>query len=105
MKKKKRVRVNRIRIVLTVIGIILVTVLALSIKNIFDLRAEQAELERENKLLTTEKKDLKQELKNVNDLEYIEEQARIQLKLIRPGEILYILDEENKQNGKDKNKD
>lgn len=102
MKKKKRVRVNRIRIVLTVIGIILVAVLALSIKNIFDLRAEQAELEKENQQLIGEKRGLKQELKNVNDLEYIEEQARIQLKLIRPGEILYILDDENKENGKDK---
>ncbi|MGF6376374.1 cell division protein DivIC [Clostridiales Family XIII bacterium PM5-7] len=101
MNRKKRVRVNKVRIVLTIVGILLVVFLGLSIKNIFDLRAEQAQLKKENEMLTSEKKDLKQELKNVNDLEYIEEQARMQLKLIMPGEILYILEEENQSNGKD----
>lgn len=99
-KKKKKTKINKVRTVLTVIGIILVAVLGLSVKNIFDLHAEQAELARENKQLVNEKKELKQELKNVNNLEYIEEQARIQLKLVKPGEILYILDDEKKEDGK-----
>ena len=37
---------------------------------------------------------LEAELENVNDLEYIEEQARIQLRMIKPGEILFVLDKE-----------
>ena len=48
-------------------------------------------LEAKNQELLLEKESLKEELDNVNDAEYIEEQARVQLKLIKPGEILYIL--------------
>ena len=103
-KKKKRIRINKVRIVVTVIVVVLIAVVGVSIKNVFDLRAEQDELRAKNKQLASEKASLKEELKNVNDYDYIEEQARIQLKLIRPGEILYVLDEEGTStNGKDDN--
>lgn len=103
-KKKKRIRINKVRIVVTVIVVVLIAVVGVSIKNVFDLRAEQDELRAKNKQLASEKASLKDELKNVNDYDYIEEQARIQLKLIRPGEILYVLDDEGTDtNGKDDN--
>lgn len=103
-KKKKRIRINKVRIVVTVIVVVLIAVVGVSIKNVFDLRAEQDELRAKNKQLASEKASLKDELKNVNDYDYIEEQARIQLKLIRPGEILYVLDDEGTEtNGKDDN--
>ncbi|SCJ32502.1 cell division protein FtsB [uncultured Eubacterium sp.] len=89
---------------MTVIVVVLIAVVGVSIKNVFDLRAEQDELRAKNKQLASEKASLKDELKNVNDYDYIEEQARIQLKLIRPGEILYVLDDEGTEtNGKDDN--
>ncbi len=89
---------------MTVIVVVLIAVVGVSIKNVFDLRAEQDELRAKNKQLASEKASLKEELKNVNDYDYIEEQARIQLKLIRPGEILYVLDDEGTDtNGKDDN--
>ena len=90
---------------LTVIMIILIAVLGMSVKNIFDLRAEQKALSEENKSLAVEKESLEEELKNVNDKDYIEEQARIQLKLIKPGEILYIFDDEKKEDTKDDEED
>lgn len=93
-KKKKKVRINKVRIVVTVIVVVLIAVVGVSIKNIFDLRAEQKHLRQVNKELALEKVSLQEELKNVNEYDYIEEQARIQLKLIRPGEILYVLDDE-----------
>ncbi len=92
-KKKKRVRINRGRMALTVIVIFLIAGLGMSVKNIFDLRAEQKALTEENEALVVEKKSLQEELENVKDYDYIEEQARIQLKLIKPGEILYILED------------
>lgn len=102
--KKKRIRINKVRIVVTVIVVVLIAVVGVSIKNVFDLRAEQDELRAKNKQLASEKASLKEELKNVNDYDYIEEQARIQLKLIRPGEILYVLDDEGTDtNGEDDN--
>ena len=72
---------------------LLVLALLMSVKGIFTLRAEQKNLKAQNEALLLEKESLKDELENVSDKEYIEEQARIQLKLIKPGEILYILEE------------
>ena len=90
----KKVRINGGRMALTIIVAVLMLVLLMSVKGIFTLRAEQKALEEENSALLLEKEALKDELENVSDKEYIEEQARIQLKLIKPGEILYILDDE-----------
>ena len=92
---KKRRKYNLPRITLTIFIIIAMVVVAVSLKNIFSLRAEQKELKSINKALLAEKASLQEELKNVNDFEYIEEQARIQLRLVKPGEILYILEDED----------
>ncbi len=94
---KKRVRINTGRIALTVIVVLLIAVLGMSVKNIFQLQMENKELKEENKALTAEKESLQDEYENVSDTEYIEEQARIQLKLIKPGEVLYILEDQEKE--------
>lgn len=74
----------------------------MSVKSIFTLRAEQKALTEQNNALLSEKESLEDELKNVSDKEYIEEQARIQLKLIKPGEILYILEDNKDKEDEDK---
>ena len=83
----------------------MIAVVGMSVKNIFDLRAEQEELKQQKKNLLQEEQSLKEELKNVNDLDYIEEQARIQLRMIKPGEILYITDDDLKENKQEGNGD
>lgn len=107
-KKKKKVRINRGRMALTAIVILLIVGLGMSVKNIFDLRAEQKALAAEQETLAVEKKSLEEELDNINDYDYIEEQARMQLKLIKPGEILYILDDntdETEEDSEDKDEE
>lgn len=106
-KPVKKVRVNGGRMVLTIIVVVLVLALLMSVKGIFTLRAEQKALKEQNEALLLEKESLKDELENVSDKEYIEEQARIQLKLIKPGEILYILDDdkEKEEDKEDKEKE
>ena len=94
VRKKKRVKLNQGRLILTVIVVILIAVVGMSIKNVFDLRAEQKSLQEENQNLLQQQEALEAELENVIDLEYIEEQARIQLRMIKPGEILFVLDKE-----------
>lgn len=89
-KRKKRRRLNYGRIVITVIVVFLLAFSAVSVKNIIALHGEKKELEEENATLKMEKKDLSSELENVHDLEYIEEQARKQLKMVKPGEVLYV---------------
>ena len=103
-KTKKKVRVNHSRLAMTVFLVVLVCVLGVSVGNIFSLRAEQKNLKEQNDALLLEKEALEEELENVSDKEYIEEQARIQLKLIKPGEILYILEnDKDKEENKDEN--
>ena len=103
--KKKKMKINRGRLILTAIVLVLIAVVGMSVKNIFDLRAEQEELKEQKKNLLQEEQSLKEELKNVNDLDYIEEQARIQLRMIKPGEILYITEDDLRENEQEDNGD
>lgn len=103
--QKKKMKINRGRLILTAIVFVLIAVVGMSVKNIFDLRAEQDSLKQQKKNLLQEEQSLKEELKNVNDLDYIEEQARIQLRMIKPGEILYITDDDLKEKKQEENGD
>ena len=99
-KKKKKLNVGRL--VLSLIVLFLLIGCAFSIKNIVTLHIEKSHLEKTQKELEQKKDDLTAELKNVNELDYIEEQARKQLKMIKPGEVLYVLDGKKNKDGKDK---
>lgn len=101
-RKKKKFRLNYTRLILTIIIVVVLVVLGLSVKNIVDLKLEQKTLKQESAQLKAEKQKLEEELKSVNDLDYIEEQARTQLNMIKPGEILYITEDQetkDKTNG------
>lgn len=102
--RKRRIKFNKGRLILAGIIIVLIAVIGVSVKNIFDLRAEQAELKKTHRDLLKTERSLEEELKNVNDLDYVEEQARIQLRMIKPGEILYIMDDEEAVNSKEDEK-
>ena len=69
----------------------IVIVIGVAIFNVHLINKEyEATLAQHNELLET-KKDLQEELKHVNETDYIEQQAREQLKMVKPGEIMYIL--------------
>ena len=99
-KGNKRHRKGKGRLFKLIIAGFIVVVFIIAIKNIFVLRYENSKLETENQELLSEKDQLTEELKNVNDKDYIEEQARIQLRMIKPGEIIYILQEEKTEKEK-----
>lgn len=103
-KKKQNLCLNRGKLIKglikTAIIFIVIAVVGVSVKNIFDLKAENKELKHTNKELQSEKESLNEELQNVNDKDYIEEQARIQLRMIKPGEIIYILPDDNEKGSK-----
>ena len=84
--------------------IILTVVVGMSIKSVLDLTIEQHQLKKENASLKEKKAALEKEFENINDKGYIEEQARKQLNMVKPGEIGYIIDdEENSKNGSKNN--
>jgi len=70
--------------------------------NVIAVEIVQNQVEAEHKALLMQKARLEEELKHVSDPKYIEQQARTQLRMIFPGEILYILpdkqEEKNEEN-------
>ena len=100
--RKAKKKLNTGRLVLSLIVLFLLVGSAFSIKNIVTLHIEKNHLEKTQKELEQKKDDLTAELKNVNELDYIEEQARKQLKMIKPGEVLYVLDGKKDKINKDK---
>ena len=63
-------------------------------KDIVRLKAENIALKKQQVALEKQRDELKDELTNVDDPEYIREQARKQLNLLNPGEILFLFDDE-----------
>ena len=63
-------------------------------KDIIRLKAENRALKKQQIALEKQRDELQEELKNTNSQEYIREQARKQLKLLNPGEILFTFEEE-----------
>lgn len=93
-RKKKKMHLNMSRLLFRVVIVVLVCVTVLSIRKIVLLRIEQSELKEQQKALKEKRAKLKNEFKNIDDKNYIEEQARKQLNMVKPGEILYMIEKE-----------
>jgi cell division protein FtsB len=87
----------RRRMVYFVIFLAMVGMIAVSAFNIVSLKLAEARTLKEQQELMEEKARLENIFSQVNSPEYIEQQARQQLKMIRPGEILYVLPENNEK--------
>ena len=62
---------------------------------IIKLRIEQAQLKKQNEQLLEEKSAKTKELKNVHSKDYVQEQARKQLRLLNKDETLFLFEEDN----------
>jgi cell division protein DivIC len=62
-------------------------------KDIVRLKAENVALKRQQVALKKERDELKAELESTSEQEYIRDQARKQLRLLNPGELLFVWDE------------
>ena len=86
-----------------IIAAVVLLLLAASVRDIVKLELENRRLRNKQKELIEQRKELQIELKNVNSKEYIEEQARKQLRLVDPDEILFVFpNEKEKDNAKNK---
>ena len=94
-RRRKRIRVNWPRLILAVVVIAVLLTGIGPTANVIKLSREQNRLKNEIRDLEERKADLEEEFKVLNDKNYIEEQARLQLKMIKPGEVLFVLGEEN----------
>ena len=98
MEQRIRARVSIVRRKKALMLIIVILAFALlgtmCGKDIVRLKAENIALKKQQAELEKQRDELKEELENVNEQEYIREQARKQLRLLNPGEILFTFDEE-----------
>jgi len=96
-KAKKRARKLRRKLVYTGVILVVLITIVFSAGNIISLLHERQQLRNEQEMLIETRDKLIRELENVNNPEYIEQQARSQLRLVMPGEVLYILPPDNAQ--------
>ena len=73
---------------------IIVLLVFLLVFNIISLKKEQYDTKKEQLALKQQKAELQKELENAETPENIEAQARQQLRLIKPGEVLYMFPSE-----------
>lgn len=82
---------NRRRLVYLIVFIVIGILIVTTAVNIISLKMEQAKARDELQALNEIKARLQEEISHIDSEEYIEQQARQQLKMIFPGETLYIL--------------
>lgn len=78
--------------------LIMLAIAGASVYNIASLKQEQKEVLQEQQRLKAEKNELEEELKHLEDPDYIEEQARAQLRLVMPGESIYVFPKTDREN-------
>lgn len=88
--KRQIARDNRRRYFVALLTLAIFIIIGFSMFNVVSLKMQEAEALALNQRLLQEKERLQSELAMVNDPVYIEQQARIKLKMIRPGEVLYV---------------
>ncbi|MFO7152700.1 MAG: septum formation initiator family protein [Bacillota bacterium] len=87
MGEKKRIKWSRVLLLIFLVYFVY-TFTAQQLK-INDLKRQEMELSREIERLSAERAELQKEIELLNTDSYIEELARDQLGLVKPGEILY----------------
>lgn len=85
--------INWVKLAGVAVIIVFAVMVSLSIKNIFDLKEEEAALQERNSELILLKEELLMTLDNVNSDEFIEEQARKELKLAKGNELIFYFPE------------
>lgn len=94
-RKNKKNQATPYRLIRDVVILTVLIMLAISAYKILAVQKKQAELVSRQKELIQERERLSRELLKVEDPKYIEEQARTQLKMVRPGELLYVFNDED----------
>ena len=93
-RKIARTRIRKRAMTLVLVIAVFVMIGTLFGKDIVRLKAENRALKKQQIALEQQRDELQKELKNTNNQEYIREQAKKQLNLLNPGEILFTFDEE-----------
>ncbi|MBR5642175.1 MAG: septum formation initiator family protein [Firmicutes bacterium] len=90
--KEKRAKNRRRTILVLLIAVVVIgTFTVRSVQRMIALTRERAMVQAQLEELEKRRSELENELLMVNSDEYVEQQARSQLHMIKPGEVLYIV--------------
>lgn len=92
---RRATKAVRNRLIYTGVFCFIAIFVVFTMYNFISLRAEEKVQVQRKEALIKEEARLEQELLQVDSDEYIEEQARTQLRMIKPGERIYILPEDD----------
>lgn len=81
--------------------LLLIVYFAVSAIKIVRLNAEYTDAAAENEALLQKRESLQLKLENINSPDYIESQARSDLKLVKPNELLFVFPEGSYANSSD----
>ena len=90
--RKKQTRKKRLTVLVMVLSFAFLATMCG--KDIVRLKAENRALRKQQAALQKERDELKAELESTSEQEYIRDQARKQLRLLNPGELLFIFEDE-----------
>ena len=96
-KKRNSARRRRRRLIYFAAVTAILLLVFFTARNIVGLKMEERELLQEQRDLEARKAELEEELTRVDETDYIEQQARQQLHMIKPGEILYLLPDHDEE--------
>lgn len=97
-RKKKAAGINIVQLFIIIIVLGIAVFVGVRAVTTYRIMSDYKKVQEENQRLKAEKKSLEEELKHVNEPEYVEQQARQQLKMVKPGETMYILPQEEQKN-------
>lgn len=97
-RKKKAAGINIVQLFIIIIVLGIAVFVGVRAVTTYRIMSDYKKVQEENQRLKAEKKSLEEELKHVNEPEYVEQQARQQLKMVKPGETMYILPKEEQKN-------
>lgn len=94
--KKKKTVINVRRLALSSLVLVFVVSVSISAFKLLNLKSERDRLTERQTELEEIKEELNAELEHIDSAEYIEQQARKNLRLIKKNEILFILSDSDK---------
>lgn len=89
-KRAIRRKKNRTRLMAALVVVAVIAILAFSGLHVVSLMKEKHQVEARHEALLKQKADLEQQIENAGDKQALEDVARQELRLIKPGEILYM---------------
>ncbi len=104
-KTKGKGKKVKFRVIALAITIVFVFMVGASAKNIADLKERETALLEKQEELTKKIEDLTMELENVSTKEYIEEQARKTLKLVKDDELIFYFPDDLNLSGDEADSD